>query len=125
MAISQQRRRSQVNYHAGCAAEDCVARAYEGHGMTVAHRRWRGRSGELDLVLRRDDQVVFVEVKKSKSFAQAAERIRPAQMQRILSAGEEFIGTEPLGLLTDTRFDVALVNDAGQVEIIENALQAA
>ena len=113
---------SQTNFHAGQAAEANVAREYERQGMRVAHQRWRGRSGEIDLILRRNDEVIFVEVKKSRSFHRAALRLQPRQMARLLAAGEEFLGGEPRGLLTDARFDVALVNDSGAVEIIENAL---
>ena len=116
---------AQTNYQAGQAAEASVARVYEGMGMQVAHQRWRGRGGEVDLILRHGDEVVFVEVKKSRNFAQAAQRLLPRQMARLLTAGEEFLGGEPRGLLTEARFDVALVNGAGKVEIIENALMAA
>ena len=116
---------SGTNYHAGQAAEANVAREYERQGMHVVHQRWRGRSGEIDLIMRRGDEVIFVEVKKSRSFHRAALRLQPGQIARLLSAGEEFLGGEPRGLLTDARFDVALVDVTGAVKIIENALMAA
>ena len=116
--------RARANYHAGQAAEDSVARDYERRGLSVAHRRWRGKGGEVDLVVRRGDAVIFVEVKKSRSFAEAALRLGPRQIARLMTAGEEFLGGEPRGLLTEARFDVALVDSAGKVDIIENALAA-
>lgn len=111
-------------YLAGQAAEDCVARSYEAAGMQIAHQRWRGKGGEVDLVVRNGAEVIFVEVKKSGSFERASQRLGPRQMQRLLKAGEEFVGNEPAGALTEMRFDVALVNSAGEVRILENALQA-
>lgn len=119
--MTTRQRRGHICYHAGDAAEKRVALDYQRRGFEVARRRWRGQSGEVDLILRDGDELVFVEVKKSRSFARAAERLSSAQMSRICASAEEFIGTEPRGLLTEVRFDVALVDEQGQTRIIENA----
>lgn len=58
-----------TSYHAGLAAEDIVAQDYARRDHGIAARRWRGKSGEIDLIAREGDTVVFVEVKKSHSFA--------------------------------------------------------
>ena len=42
-------------------------------------------------------------------------------MRRIYRSAEEFIGGEPKGALTDVRFDVALVDQTGDLRILENA----
>lgn len=110
-----------VSHHAGAAAEDSVARHYERRGLSVAARRWRGQGGEIDLILRQDETVVFVEVKQSRSFASAAAHVSRRQMDRIMTAAQEFLDGEPRGQLTDIRFDVALVNGTGEVRVIENA----
>ncbi|TCP39915.1 YraN family protein [Rhodovulum marinum] len=110
-----------TRYHAGAAAEDSVARDYESRGAAVIARRWRGQGGEIDLILRAGETVIFVEVKASRSFARAAERITPRQAARIMTAAQEFLEGEPGGQLTDIRFDVALVDGVGRVEIVENA----
>ncbi len=118
-------RRGQRNYLAGQAAEAAVARHYENAGMRIDKRRWRGRAGEVDLIVRNREEVIFVEVKKSRDFAAAGAQLLPRQVARLLRAGEEFVGREPLGALTPMRFDVALVDGAGRIQIIENALSAA
>lgn len=114
--------RGEAAYHGGMAAEAIVARAYEARGLQVADTRWRGAAGEIDLILRDGAAVIFVEVKKSRSFAQAALRLGPHQMERIYTAGAEFLAGEPKGQLTETRFDVALVDGQGRVQIHENAI---
>lgn len=122
MAVKAQRvSQGQMSYHAGSAAEDAVARQYLQDGYLVAQSRWRGAGGEIDLIVTKDDALVFVEVKKSNDFAQAAARISPRQMQRIYATAEEYLGLQPLGALTEARFDVALVNGQGRIHIIENA----
>ncbi len=112
-----------VGYHAGRVAEDVVALDYQRRNCAVIAHRWRGESGEIDLVLRDSDGagVIFVEVKKSKSFARATTRLARRQMDRICGAASEFLAGEPKGQLTDVRFDLALVDGAGQVRVIENA----
>ena len=113
--------RGRMAFHGGQAAEDIVARHYAGLGVALVARRWRGTQGEIDLILREGDVLVFVEVKKSASFRSAGLLVSRSQQQRILSTALEFVAQEPAGLLSDMRFDVALVDGIGAVEIVENA----
>ncbi|SPF75379.1 hypothetical protein ALP8811_00366 [Aliiroseovarius pelagivivens] len=111
-----------VSYLSGIAAEDSVARAYQQNGRQVAFRRWRGKRGEIDLIVRDRDEVIFVEVKKSSDFLRAGEALSKAQIKRLYQTAAEFLCGEPKGDLTPSRFDVALVNGAGEIQILENAL---
>lgn len=116
--------RGRTGYHAGLAAEDRIAQDYERRGFAVARRRWRGASGEIDLIVRDGDALIFIEVKKSRDFARAAERLGARQMARLCQSAEEFLADEPRGLLTEMRFDVALVDGQGRHHILENAFGA-
>lgn len=111
----------QMCYHAGLSAEQRIAQDYERRGFVVARRRWRGAAGEIDLITRDGDDLIFVEVKQSRTIARAAERLNRRQMARIYASAEQFLEGEPKGQLTNVRFDVALVDHAGAFEIIENA----
>jgi len=104
-----------TNHHAGLAAEDIVVRHYN---LPVAARRWKGPGGEIDLILRDGDAVIFVEVKAGRNAAHA---LQPRQIARIRASALAWLGDEPLGQRTDCRFDVALVTD-GTVDIIPNVL---
>ncbi|MBJ3763367.1 YraN family protein [Maribius pontilimi] len=110
-----------VSYASGLAAEDQVARHYERSGHRIDRRRWRGRAGEIDLICRDGDTVVFIEVKRASSHARAAERVSPRQIRRLMTAAAEFLGGEPLGARTDARFDVALVDGTGRIDVLTNA----
>lgn len=114
-----------ARYHAAVSAENSVERDYERRGFSVAGRRWRGPGGEIDLIARRGDVLVFVEVKKSNSFARAAERLSRRQMDRICASAAAYLEHEPAGQLTDVRFDVALVDGNGDLQIVENAFGTA
>ena len=110
-----------VAHLSGAVAEASVAADYDRRGRCIAHRRWRGQAGEIDLIARDGDAFVFVEVKKARSFEEAALRLGRRQMDRIIAAAWEFLGTQPGGMLASMRFDLALVDTRGQVRIIENA----
>ncbi|MEQ9694291.1 YraN family protein [Shimia sp. SDUM112013] len=113
--------RGRQAWHAGQAAEHAVARHYERAGLSIAARRWRKGGGELDLVMRDGDSLVFVEVKKSRDFDRAAASLSARQMARLHDGAALFLAGESLGELTDCRFDVALVNAHGEICIVENA----
>lgn len=113
-----------VSYHAGRCAEESVANLYLTSGLQVVARRWRGAAGEIDVIARDGDWLVFIEVKKSRSHAEAASHLTPRQMQRIYQTAAEFLGSEPNGQNSLARFDVALVDAVGRIEILQNAFAA-
>jgi len=112
---------SQTSYHKGLAAERIVADQYMKNGYLEKAKRMKTPYGEVDLVMEKQNQWVFVEVKCSKTIAQAAARITQRQILRIQAAAEEHLAD--LGLLgvVDCRFDAAFVDATGRVEIVENA----
>lgn len=110
---------------AGRLAEESVAAAYEAAGCRILQSRWRGQAGEIDLILRDGDDLVFVEVKKSASHAAAALRLDRRQMDRICLAALEYVGDQAPGRAPIMRFDAALVDGQGRVDIIRNAFGAA
>lgn len=111
-----------TGYHAGRVAEDCVARCYADRGLRLRERRWRGRGGEIDLILEDGEGLVFVEVKKSRSVEQAVARVTERQIRRICNAALEYVAGEPAQTDTQMRFDLALVDMHGQTHVLENIL---
>ena len=111
---------------AGQCAGGVGARDGRRRGASIVARmhRWRGLSGEIDVIARDGDAVVFIEVKQSKTHALAVEHLCERQMQRICRAASEYLGGEPDGLNTSSRFDVALVDAQGRIEILPNAFAA-
>jgi putative endonuclease len=118
---SVRRNRGLSNWTLGAAAEDAVARAYEARGCAVAARRWRCPWGEADLILRSGTQVIVAEVKRARSLDQAAHRLSRRQMDRLVVVAQAFCEGEPARSLTELRFDLALVDALGRVEIREGA----
>lgn len=113
-----------TSYLAGAAAEIAVGDRYAAAGHEVLERRWRGKGGEIDLIVRDGATFVFVEVKRARDMATAASRVTARQMGRITRAATEYLGRQPAGQLSEARIDVALVDGTGAIEILENASMA-
>ncbi|MGH1413913.1 MAG: YraN family protein [Pelagimonas sp.] len=122
MNRSARKSQGSVGFHAGVAAEHQVAQVYERRGFPIVATRWRGQAGEIDLIASDGDGFVFIEVKKSRNFGRAADRLSDRQILRLQVTAQEFVGGQPLGTLTDMRFDVALVDSHGDIRVIENAI---
>ncbi len=104
----------------GAAGEQQAASWYEAQGYVVLDRNWRCREGELDLVVRRGRELVFVEVKTRRTdrFGIPAEAVTPAKQRRLrVLAGRYLEATGERGAL---RFDVACIL-GGELDVIHAA----
>ena len=118
---STRRDRGHVSYLSGLAAEEIVEKAYLRKGMALLARRWRGTRAEIDMIFADGAALIFVEVKKSRSFDTAIRSLGRAQCDRILEAATEFLGRTDRSQLTEMRFDLATVDQVGAIDILENA----
>ncbi|GLQ35002.1 UPF0102 protein [Amylibacter marinus] len=110
-----------TGYYTGLAAEQSVAQKYRASGFSVVSERFKTRCGEIDLIAEHNDHYYFVEVKSSKTFERAVERITPRQIARIRAAALEFLVSIKRPLETNMRFDAALVDGLGHIKVIPNA----
>jgi putative endonuclease len=96
----------------GAWGEDLAATSYRRDGFQVVDRNWRCPAGELDLVLRRDDLVVFCEVKarRSEGFGGAVAAVDHRKQARVRRLGALWLAAHPdvAGGLR-VRFDVVTV----------------
>ena len=101
--------------------EETVARWYRSSGYEVLARNWRCPQGELDLVLRQGDLIVFCEVKtrSSDAFGAPVEAITRDKQIRVRHLAARWLEDAPLHP-TEIRFDVASVL-AGEIEVLEGA----
>ena len=84
--------------------------------------RFKSAAGEIDLVLRRDDTVLFVEVKRARTHDIAASRFSLQQIARINQSAEILVAEHLSGQNFEMRLDAALVDQKGEIQIISNAL---
>ncbi len=102
--MSRQRRERQ-----GRAAESVAELLLRLKGYRVQARRYSSAVGEIDLVARRGDLLVFVEVKRRPAVATALEAVLPRQQARIARAAHHFLQQRPQLAGCSCRFDVIAV----------------
>jgi putative endonuclease len=107
------------NHLAGLAGEETVARLYAARGGVIEARRWKAPEGEIDLVVRLPEALVFVEVKAGRA-AFARDCITPAQWARLEAAAVRYMMAAETGDLP-VRFDAAFVTPDGAADVVENA----
>jgi putative endonuclease len=94
---------------AGRRAERLAAWWLRLKGFRVLATRWRSPVGEVDLIARRGDLVVFVEVKRRATPDAAASSVTPAQRERVARAAEHFLARHREHAGAELRFDAVLV----------------
>jgi putative endonuclease len=118
----QGRLRGALAHQAGRMAEAQVARWYAGRGLTVHATRWRGQGGEIDLILADGAGFVLCRGEAGARSGRGRAPAAPGADGAAASRRRRVPGRAARGLDTPVRFDVALVDGQGRVEVIENAL---
>ena len=107
----------------GKGAEDLACRYLRRRGYRLLARNYRAGRHELDLVMRSEGTIVFVEVRarRSTAFGTPAETVGAAKRRFLLLAAERYLMENGL-MDAPARFDVVEVylGDGG-IRHIENA----
>ena len=110
---------------AGDTAEDAAAKHLAAAGCRIVARNARYRDGEVDLVARERDVLVFVEVRMRVSlrFGGAAVSVNTLKQKRIARAAQHWLLGEYGERWPACRFDVVTVDGSGTIEWIRDAFQ--
>lgn len=110
----------------GAQAEQWAAQHLQRQGMKLVAQNYRGRFGEIDLIMQDDAVLVFIEVRlrRNADFGGAAASIDARKQQRIIRTAQQYLSS--LARTPPCRFDVVLMDDAlGQnVQWLKNAFDA-
>jgi len=90
-------------------AETRAAAYLMAKGYRILAKRFRTPYGEIDLVARKRNLLVFVEVKARGSLDEAAYAVTPRQQQRIINAAQAWLMAHPEHAEFDMRFDAMLI----------------
>jgi putative endonuclease len=123
---------SSESEHSHCSArqvrgkhfEDQAASFYEAQGYTVVERNWRAGHKEIDLIVRNDNALVFVEVKASTTdqFGHPSERVDKTKVRHLTNAAQQYVLEKKIEGC-DLRFDVITFFE-GKLEHYPNAFGA-
>jgi len=117
--------RARAAREAGARAEEDAARFLERHGLEVVARNYRTRLGEIDLVARDGETLVFVEVRlrADSRYGGAAASVDARKRARIEAAARRFLA----GLKREPpcRFDVVTLDGDNRAAWLRGAFEAA
>lgn len=113
----------------GAAAEQQALAYLEQRGLCLLAKNWRCRQGELDLVMREADTVVFVEVRyrRHTAWGSAQESVDSRKQQRLIRAAQAFLQSAPVWAEHPCRFDVIAIRPedvGGGLDWIRNAFDS-
>jgi putative endonuclease len=99
----------------GDAAEERACRHLDRSGFTIVERNFRTRGGEIDIVARKGDVLVFVEVRSREvpDFGTPEESVTPAKRCRIVATAREYLSKVPPSSWREARFDVIAIEGSG------------
>lgn len=92
----------------GDTFEDLAARLLETAGLRLLARNFRGKPGEIDIIAREENQLVFVEVRSrgNPRFEGAAGSVDRRKRQRIIRTAQLYLQRQPRLAGMPCRFDV-------------------
>jgi len=109
-----------TSYTIGIEAEQKIADNYISNGYQVKFERYKTKYGEIDLIAKKENQIVFIEV-KARNNPMHLELLSQSQISRNCNAALMFLAENEEFLNYDLRFDYAEVINGKISQIIENA----
>jgi putative endonuclease len=121
---SSPRKERVAAFRLGLSAESRAALFLIAKAYRIVARRWKTPFGEIDIVARRRNDLVFVEVKARENFDDAAEAVTERNKRRILAAAELWLARHPEDAQSTIRFDAILMTPGKLPRHIVNAFDA-
>jgi putative endonuclease len=112
----------------GDLGERIAAQHLKGLGYEILETNFRSREGEIDIIARKGEFLVFVEVRtrRSSSFGTPEESVTPQKKERLITLAQAYMeGRDDLP--ASWRIDVVAIElgregKVSRLEIIENAI---
>ena len=108
----------------GTRYEQIACDYLEEQGLKVIETNYRTQLGEIDIVAKDADELVFVEVKyrKNRNYGGAEHAISRKKQLTIIRVAKMYIRMHRLPMSAPYRFDAVLI-DGGEIQHIKNAWQ--
>ncbi|MBR7059483.1 MAG: YraN family protein [Neisseriaceae bacterium] len=112
-----------LNHAVAQNAEDMACDFLEQNGFSIVARNWHCTFGEIDIVAKQKQLLLFVEVKyrSNANFGGVAHSITYSKMQKIRRSIETYLQRFPH--CGDIRADALLIEGNGNLQHIKNILE--
>lgn len=107
----------------GARAEQLAAQFLQRQGLTLVQTNYHCRFGEIDLILRDKETLVFAEVRQRRNsdFGGSAASIDARKQQKLILTAQHYLSSQPR--LPPCRFDAVLLDAAENIEWVKNAFE--
>jgi putative endonuclease len=108
---NKQTQQQAAHLQAGALAERAAERYLLQHGLNLVQKNYRARRGEIDLIMRHQAYLVFIEVRyrRSGNYGGALASVTVAKQKKLISAASEFLLRYKIPTQQACRFDVICV----------------
>lgn len=106
----------------GSRGEDIAVQYLRGKGYIILERNFHSQQGEIDIIARDADHLVFVEVKNYsfRSIGSPLGAIRKAKKDSIIHAARTYLYKNNIRGI-NCRFDVLSINNMSKFQLIKDA----
>lgn len=110
----------------GAQAEQWAVQYLQQQGLKLVVQNYRGRFGEIDLIMRDGTSLVFIEVRlrRNADYGGAAASINGPKQQRLIRTAHQYLAS--LARTPPCRFDALLMDNVNgeNVQWLKNAFDA-
>jgi len=101
-----------VDANSGNNAEELACHYLKQQGLKIVERNYRTQRGEIDIIVRDGDTLVFVEVRlrSNPGFGGAAQSIDTRKQARLIKAAQHYLLTKGLTDAQPCRFDAVCLS---------------
>lgn len=116
---------SQESHTKGADAELACCEFLCKQGLKLVEKNYRGKRGEIDLIMKDKKTLVFIEVRyrKNNDYGGAQESITPKKREKILLTAEQYL--QQKNHRGDARIDVVAMSDHPEMSYTFNWIQNA
>lgn len=109
----------------GDSAEELACNFLKKNKIKILERNFRVHTGEIDIIAREKDTIIFIEVKfrKNSNFGHPFESVTPTKQQKIIQTAQFFLQKHQTLSNYNCRFDVISIENS-DINWIKNAFDA-
>lgn len=103
----------------GRRGEELAAAFLATKGFTIIDRNWRSRYGEIDLIVKREREIRFVEVKTrlTKQYGHPEEAVTPTKIRHLHTAVQLWLARHPIPLSYGLDVVAIYIDPTGKVHL--------
>jgi len=100
-------------------SENFACKWLKSQGLTIIDRNFHSKYGEIDLIMKADDCLIFIEVRyrKNTDFGSAEASITDKKCQRLTATAQYYLLKKKYGINTAIRFDAIAISPSKESDL--------